>query len=61
MCSILRSKGIDADVPDAMKFLKSLDEAKLAETLKLIEEYTKSQINEEVEVEEVSTTSKKKK
>ena len=52
MCSILRSKGIDADVPAAMKFLKSLDEAKLAETLKLIEEYTKSQINEEVEVEE---------
>ena len=56
MCSIIKSKGIDASIPDAMKFLKSLDETKLAETLKLINEYIDSNpdefITEDVEVEE---------
>lgn len=56
MVSILKSKGIDASVPDAMKFLKSLDEQKLAETLKLISEYIENNpeefITEDVEVEE---------
>lgn len=56
MVGILKRKGIDASVPDAMKFLKSLDEVRLAETLKLINEYIDNNpeefITEDVEVEE---------
>ena len=51
MCSIPRSKGIDADVPDAINS-KKFRRSQTCRNIKINSKNTQKSINEEVEVEE---------